>query len=830
MRVLHAAAAVLFTSLATVAQCEPQWTGDPLPWIDGTVRAMVTWDPDGAGPAPARLVVGGGFVVGAGVERIATWDGSQWQPLPAPTSGVEALAVWNGQLVAASDDTVAVWNGTAWQVLGILTNAPGSGVREVMALAVYNNRLFVGGAFGGVGAVTAANLASFDGVNWSPVGVGVSGSVHAMASFDGNLYVGGFFSVSGITTSNLVAWNGTSFVQTPGTNSVVESMAVQPGLFDAGQLFVGGSFSTLGSLPAARIARFSALSASWSAVGGGLPGSGCVALCANGSLLTGTDVVAAVRHPGNQQKAWRWNGTAWSAMGTVVDTRGDVVPASAAFHNATPMLGLVGAARAMRTFVSGAWSTLRQPGIPDVVYAVDGNGADLLIGGSFTTVGNVVVNGIARGTHGAWQALGTGVNPGGAVMAIARQADGSVIAGGSFSQAGGAPAANIARWNGVNWSPLGVGTNGLVLALRVLADGSIVAAGAFTTAGGVAANRIARWNGTSWQPLGAGLSSSCLALAELPNGDLVAGGAFTTAGGVAANRIARWNGSTWQPLGSGVDGGVYSLAVRTDGTLAVGGAFSNAGGAAAPYIAIWNGATWAPLLGALVFPRSTVTALAALPDGSLVAGGSLWSYQGTWPFPSWSSALLRYEPAQASWSSLAVDGVAVHAAAVAPDGDVAVVGEFAGAGGVPVANVASLQPTCPASAVAYGAGCTGSGGPNVLTATQLPLLGGQFRAVGTGMPALGFVVSATGLTPASLPIASLVPQGLPGCTSLLLPDAVEITFASAGRVTTSIAIPRALSLVGLPIRQQVAPFETGAGGAVTAITATNGLLVTVGAL
>ena len=54
-------------------------------------------------------------------------------------------------------------------------------------------------------------------------------------------------------------------------------------------------------------------------------------------------------------------------------------------------------------------------------------------------------------------------------------------------------------------------------------------------------------------------------------------------------------------------------------------------------------------------------------------------------------------------------------------------GAFTTAGWVVSTNVAQMTTTCPATAVSYGAGCTGSGGLNVLEATTLPtlLLGGD---------------------------------------------------------------------------------------------------------
>ncbi|MBL8753486.1 MAG: hypothetical protein JNK15_09310, partial [Planctomycetes bacterium] len=719
---------------------------------------------------------------------------------------------------------IELWNGTNWQLIGV----PQATVvgQEVRAMAAHGGRLFVGGTFSGIGTTTANGLASYDGSAWSMVGPGLFGDVHALAGFDGKLFVGGWLSVAGIAGNHLVAWDGTAWSSTPGTNGTVTAMSVQPSFFSSGILYVGGEFTTFGSFAAARVARFNAAVGTWSAVGAGLPGWRCAAMQTNTSLLNGTDLVVAVQDPTNGHSTWRWNGTAWSSL-PLTDPSTTAMPTCVGWFGG-PILGLAWADRALRQYTNSVWRPLRQSGVPDDVLAVDANGGDVVIGGAFATASGVTVNGIARGTHGAWQALGTGLNAGAIVYAVKRAADGTVYAGGIFNTAGGAGASNIARWNGAAWAPLGSGTNGAVLAIHVLADGTVVAGGTFTTAGGVACNRIARWNGASWSPVGSGLGGTCLALAELPGGVLVAGGTFLTAGGVAANRIARWNGVQWQPLGAGVDDAVYSLAVRADGSLAVGGSFLNAGGASAPYVAQWNGSTWASLWVVLAHPLGTVTALTAMPDGSLVAGGGLWSHNPGWPLPSYHTNVMRL--VGTTWNPIDVVGSWVNAAAVAPDGDLLVVGDFAETDGSYHANVARLESTCPASAVAYGAGCVGSGGLNVLAATALPWLNGTYRGRATGMPNTGFVAVVTGFQGLALPIAAVLPQGLPGCSVLVTPDLIDVAFAVGGQVTTAVPIPGSPNLVGVQLRQQVAPFETNGAGTLTAISSSNALLLTIGSL
>ena len=55
----------------------------------------------------------------------------------------------------------------------------------------------------------------------------------------------------------------------------------------------------------------------------------------------------------------------------------------------------------------------------------------------------------------------------------------------------------------------------------------------------------------------------------------MAGGSFTSAGGVACNRVARWDSVNlfWSPLGAGTNNTVSALAVLPNGDLVAGGDF-----------------------------------------------------------------------------------------------------------------------------------------------------------------------------------------------------------------------------------------------------------------
>ncbi|NBV24849.1 MAG: hypothetical protein EBS05_23385, partial [Proteobacteria bacterium] len=216
----------------------------------------------------------------------------------------------------------------------------------------------------------------------------------------------------------------------------------------------------------------------------------------------------------------------------------------------------------------------------------------LVLGGAFTTVNGGLVNRIARlNTDGT---LDQNFNPGlGAntnVYAVAVQADGSVLIGGRFDNVSGTNRARVARLNpdgslDLNFDPA-LGADDDVYALAVQSDGSILAGGAFTNFGGLGFSRIVRLtaNGAldGTFSIGAGANGTVRTIAVMADGRIVIAGDFTSYNGVAVPRIARLTSVgaldvTFNP-GAGADNTVYSVAVQTNGSVVVGGAFTTFGG------------------------------------------------------------------------------------------------------------------------------------------------------------------------------------------------------------------------------------------------------------
>jgi hypothetical protein len=300
----------------------------------------------------------------------------------------------------------------------------------------------------------------------------------------------------------------------------------------------------------------------------------------------------------------------------------------------------------------------------------DGSGPDLYAGGLFLTAGAVRANNVARWDGRAWSALGGGLGsaePDGGVFALAafESATGSqLVAGGDFSQRGGAPANFVAAWDGSVWSSLGEGVSGgddpAVLAIEQFDDGveaAIYVAGSFTTAGGKVARNIARWNGEAWSALGSGVDGTVLDLIVFDDGSgpaLFVGGVFDSAGELATPGVARWDGSAWTASGSGIPGHVLSFAVYDDGTGAALFAGVAYPGQLPPRFGIykWDGTVWTPLSPNIA---GSIYALLPFDDGlgagpALIVGGSFTTS------PAGDSTIARWQGCPPEFCSGDLDG------------------------------------------------------------------------------------------------------------------------------------------------------------------------------
>src|SRR6187200_2485301 len=144
-----------------------------------------------AAPGAARAQCGGEYLAGSGLPGLQSQATATtvWAP-SGPGSEVVVVA---GQFTAAGDTLasgIATWDGTNWQPLGGISSSPPS----ISALAVYQGQLYAGGSFADNGGIPVSCIARWNGAAWVAVGGTMSGnepytSVTSLFVHDGSLIV-----------------------------------------------------------------------------------------------------------------------------------------------------------------------------------------------------------------------------------------------------------------------------------------------------------------------------------------------------------------------------------------------------------------------------------------------------------------------------------------------------------------------------------------------------------------------------------------------------------------------------------------------------------------
>ncbi|MBK9147295.1 MAG: T9SS type A sorting domain-containing protein [Flavobacteriales bacterium] len=296
------------------------------------------------------------------------------------------------------------------------------------------------------------------------------------------------------------------------------------------------------------------------------------------------------------------------------------------------------------------------------------------------------------------------------VNALAQQADGKVLVGGSFSTFNGTARNGIARLNvdGTLDSTFDPGTGctggvffGYVSVIALQTDGRVLIGGDFTAVNGVPRNFIARLNADgsvdSTFDTGVGFNSVVMALAVRPDGRIIAGGDFQTFNGIARNYIAQLNAdgtldTAFDPgTGFPIPGSseVDDLVLQADGRVLVSGAFNAYNGTPVQNLVrletdgaldpSWTGGT-----------DGRVWSLLRQPDGRLFVAGDFLHVNG-----AARSRIARLEPDGALDTSFNpgtgfTSGPVFHMA-LASDGKIVAVGRFLEFNGSPRGRIARLQ-------------------------------------------------------------------------------------------------------------------------------------------
>lgn len=743
-------------SAAVAEDCDtaPPVAGDEL-WSTGFGAINVAAYPSVVAVHGDEVYLGGSFTVEMGglpndtFVRVAHWDGSRWRRLgDGVDATVHAIAVVGDAVYVGGEFSVAGgrpaarlarWDGAEWsEVAGGVSSSRSWDQTAVRALAYDGSTLYVAGVFdsagAGEGAVAANGFAALDLATdtWKTYDGGLwfasePGEGRALALAGDRLYVGGSFDRAGtVETASFAAldltsgsWEGLGAgVRNGDFTGTVEALAV-----DAGTVYIGGRFTAAGDVATSGVATLTR--GGYSTLGtftyyGDPGGAIVVALACSGGRLyaAGTFTTAG------DVEAEHWaahDGTGWRVP-VALD---NAVAALAPYGEGVVVAGMFGHSDALRIPHAGIW-TGRQ-----------------------------------------WQTFGQGLghDPYANVFVYALAATRTgVYAGGYFDQAGPIRVASLAEWRDDVWHDLAGGVqspHALGEVFAMLAVGSdLYVTGQFETAGGAPAANIARWDGQQWWPLGTGIQGTGYALTML-GGRLYVGGGFFLAGDVTVSNVASWEPatSTWAAVGSAptYDGNVFALAAVEDRYLVVGGYYTTLYAGrfqvsgmnslalfdthAAPDPANpWAGYSRLPGVTQSLLP-GVVSTLQVLGDDLYVGGSFDTAAVESWSDPpggikALNLATWHFTAAEGSWSAPGDADGPVKALATL-DGRVLVVGGgFGTAGGVDAPAVAEYDPATGAW-TAYGSGI-GRGARGVRQVEALAQsssaglwVGGTFTVAGT---------------------------------------------------------------------------------------------------
>jgi len=330
--------------------------------FDGAVYALAS------GPSGV-LYAGGAFTDAGGdpgADYVAQWsNGRRTRAAGAPLTGsVDALAYRSGKLYVggtftnaggnADADFLAVWDGASWKPFCNSTGGGAPITANVMALQVIGSTLYIGGAFAnGAGLKTADYLVACDLNTGAPSSTvlrdgDTPGAVYALtADSNGTLYAAGqFIDMAGNRASDHVA------------------------------AYAGGVWHQMGTGPSN---------------GGGALDDYARAITAHGTdVFVGTDS----RNIGGIAQAdhvARWNGSAWSAMGSNTGGADGWFPASGFIYAMTTS--------GSRVFVAGSFQNAGGDPRADNVAVWDGSAWHGL-GSNGAGNGPWIGNGLALATFG----------------------------------------------------------------------------------------------------------------------------------------------------------------------------------------------------------------------------------------------------------------------------------------------------------------------------------------------------------------------------------------------------------------------------------------------
>jgi len=394
-------------------------------------------------------------------EYVSRWDGKIWHPLTGDFPSSPHLIMIDKQLtVYVSFYEEPYYPDTLQLHFRLLKNSgsgwsdacSGNGLNWAALSVAYDHKgnLYAGGDFNFAGTEKAGNIARWDGIRWNRLNSGLVCNVRALAvDSSDNLYAGGSY-YGDVENTGVMKWNGNTWESISlkdGKNNKfrIKDVAVLE-IDPKGLLYAGGSTDS-----GAGLQVWDGIT--WSDVGGGITGNAvnAVSFDKKGNLYAAGDFTKAGTVAA--QSIARFDGSAWYPLGDGIQ---------------------------------------REPTRLSPVYALafDSKG-NLYAGGGFEYAGQVEARNIAKWDGSAWSAMNTKnagyERNGDAIRQILVDNSDNLLVCGSFDSIGVTITGNIAVWNGAAWMKLDSNSqndiNGGIYGIA-MKDNTLAIAGSFQKAGG----------------------------------------------------------------------------------------------------------------------------------------------------------------------------------------------------------------------------------------------------------------------------------------------------------------------------------------------------------
>ena len=505
-----------------------------------------------------------------------------------------------------------------------------------------NNITYIGGSFKSVNGLPVANVAMFDGTNWSALGSGIQGTIITMKMINGELYVAGYIqSAGGIPVNNIAKWNGTTWSAVgQGLPYVIREIE-----FFQNKIYITGfpPYTSVSYLASFDGTNWSQNLGSFDRNVNGMFVKGNELIIYGYFQLFNTDTVnGMISYNGTSFNYYPSSFTFGVPSAQLIDTTIYILnydKDTISYYNGSQWLPY---------YIDSTNSVAIEQLFSyhnSLCVVLDSN-AQLPYSSEYLILSKLDSNLVRRNMVKMRRDQGQFT-----IENIQTHND-EIDVSGWMDHLEDTLAISYFHYDGLQWTNPGKvsgenyynswANSSVYSIVKDSLTGDIYAAGSFLFAGITYSPNVARWDGTSWHAMSTGLSSRVTKLIFYHN-ELYAFGYFGYAGSNWVGRAAKWNGTTWQPFGTGFSGPVND-AIVFNNELYASGDFTSVNGVSANYIAKYNGTTWSPV-GDNLLDASTIQMVAF--NNTLIAASD-YSYL----FQAFDNSTCAYLDSNNQWQEM----------------------------------------------------------------------------------------------------------------------------------------------------------------------------------